>query len=144
MYTNQDPYTLQFAPISSSLSVQQPSSSHSNEKRQHNEPQRVVQPVPPPPLIQQYINQTPHSQQRQQVIVQSNDSGFVSKMLGKRREFMKLITLSFMILLALSINIFVLYFIKRFDDSSETVQYGIRLLYIMATLVILWLLKAYN
>lgn len=64
---------------------------------------------------------------------------------SKKRDIMKLIILSMMVLLAISIHSFVMFLIKEGLASSEMSfkqEIGIRLLYPIVVLFILWNLKA--
>lgn len=73
------------------------------------------------------------------------DTGVITRMLGKRREYLKLVTLAVMIVLALAIHSLVVYFIDRLKvPGSENLLIGCKMLYVMSAIIILWVLKAYN
>lgn len=87
-------------------------------------------------------------QQKPAVAVESysNEGGGYFDMLGsKKKDMLKLIIIAVMILLAMSVHSFTSFWLKEFITSSELSfrqELGVRLLYPIVVLFLLWNLKA--
>lgn len=128
------------------------------QPQQMPQSQPMMQPQPQPMHMMPTLDQIHHQQQMQlqhqqqlqqqqmqlQQQQQQSSEGWVTRLMSRRREFVKLITLALMIVIALAVHELVLSLLRRTEDSTEAVQLGVRLLYVMGGIVLLWLLKAFN
>lgn len=69
---------------------------------------------------------------------------WIARIMSRRREFMKLVTLAMMVVLALAIHELIVVILQRSDEASDTIRVALRLVYVMVVVVLLWLLKAFN
>lgn len=75
---------------------------------------------------------------------QPESVSWIARIMSRRREFMKLVTLALMVLLALALHELVVFLLRHTEQATEAVQVAVRLLYVMVVLVLLWLFKAFN
>lgn len=78
---------------------------------------------------------------------QNKNNSYVDKMLSRKKEIVKLVTISFVVLFAISLHYFIDYYLKKYFD--ENVMGGgkevmLRLLYPAGVLFLLWNIKAFN
>jgi hypothetical protein len=75
----------------------------------------------------------------------NNEGGYLDMLGSKKKDMLKLIIIAVMILLAMSIHSFVTFWLKEYIVSSELSfrqELGVRLLYPVLVLFVLWNLKA--
>ena len=119
----------------------------------HQQPQPVVtqQPQfaqPPQQVYQQpqrptYVQQSP--QQIPPVMYAPPKPSFVDRMFMKRKEFMKLLILALIIVLALSIHGVVKYALKMSKDNLSINQMlAIKIGYVLASMLLIWIFKTMN
>jgi hypothetical protein len=97
-------------------------------------------------MMQQKLAHQKHMQSQQQQMqwqAQKQD-GYISRLLGKKRDVLKMIIFAMMILLAISIHTFVDYWMKDFATAyqlSYKQELGLRAAYPILVVFILWNLK---
>ena len=97
-------------------------------------------------LQQQQMQQQQQLQQMQQM-QQVQSPGYIDKLFNKKREFFKLIQLSLILVLGLSIHYFIKFFIKHYIAEND-LSFGrtllIKGLYIISTMFVLWNIRVFS
>ena len=96
----------------------------------------------PPPQRSMYVQQ---QAQPQQVVYAPPKPSFIDRMFIKRKEFMKLVILALIIVLALSIHGVVKYAFKLSKDNLSINQMlAIKIGYVLASMLLIWIFKTMN
>jgi hypothetical protein len=84
---------------------------------------------------------------QKEMFEQNKNNSYVDKLLSKKRDIMKLLIISFVFLLAISLHSVVDYYLKKYlEDNvlSGGKEFLLRSLYPVAVLLALWNIKAFN
>lgn len=95
---------------------------------------------------QQQLQQMAMKKQTREQFVSDEDEGYLDKLFSKKRDILKVIIFSMMILLAISFHTFIECWLKDFvaaNEFSVKHELGLRILYPILILVILWNFKAF-
>lgn len=80
-------------------------------------------------------------QNQKPVIIYKQEESYISKLISKKRDLLKIIQLSLIITLGLSIYYFINYYIDLYintNDLSPDRQFTIRLLFPISIIIIIW------
>jgi hypothetical protein len=86
-------------------------------------------------------------QKQKEFFEQQKGNNYVDRLLSKKKDIVKLLLISFVILLAISLHYIVDHYIKQFFEEnvmSSGKEFLIRLLYPSLVLLILWNMKAFS
>lgn len=105
---------------------------------------------------QQFVQEQQVAKLRQQIYAQQGHMvqqknqeppSYIDKMMSKKRDVLKIILFAMMILLAISAHTFIEFWLKDFVSGSELSykqELGLRLVYPLAVLLLLWILKTWS
>jgi hypothetical protein len=86
-------------------------------------------------------------QKQKEMFEQNKSNNYVDKLLSKKRDIMKLLIISFVFLLAISLHSVVDHYLKQYFEAnvmSTGKEFLLRLLYPAVVLLLLWNIKAFN
>lgn len=84
---------------------------------------------------------------QKELFEQSKGTSYFDKLVAKKKDVLKLVLFSLVIILALSLHSMVKHYLKQFfEDNVMTAskEFAIRLLYPALVLLVLWNIKAFN
>jgi hypothetical protein len=121
------------------------------DKPRHEEkPKDIVPKTMDPNFLtaDQKLHMLSNELQKQKEMFEVNkNNNYIDKLLSRKRDIFKLITISFVVLLAISLHYFVDSYLKKFFEEnslSPTKEFSVRVMYPAIVLFLLWNIKVFS